>query len=125
MPALRAENSRIAEHLSALADEARDYRVPLELAALAALSDASVDARNLRISALADRPLLVRHAALHAWLTREGVVPASRSHVAELDRAVLIRRGHVWLSRGFQARVDAAGDLLSLESSQAGAKTEP
>jgi len=125
MPALLAENPRLTEHLAALADEARDYRVPLEFTALAALSDASVDARSVRISVLADRPLLVRHEALSAWLTREGVVPVSRSHVAELDHALRVRRGHVWLSLRFQARVDAAGDLLSLASSQARAKTEP
>jgi tRNA(Ile)-lysidine synthase len=125
MPVLRAENPRLTEHLAALADEARDYRVPLEFAALAALSDASVDARSIRISVLADRPLLVRHAALSAWLTREGVVPVSHSHVAELDHALRVRRGHIWLSHGFQARVDAAGDLLFLASSQPGAKSKP
>jgi tRNA(Ile)-lysidine synthase len=125
MPALRAENPRLTEHLAALADEARDYRVPLEFAADAVLSDASVDARSVRISALADRPLLLRHAALSAWLTREGVVPVSRSHVAELDHALRVRRGHVWLPNGFQARVDAAGDLLLLASSQPRAKSKP
>ncbi|HKP55533.1 MAG TPA: tRNA lysidine(34) synthetase TilS [Polyangiales bacterium] len=125
MPALLAENPRLTEHLAALADEARDYRVPLETSALVALADASADARSVRISVLAERPLLVRHAALSAWLTRQGVVPVSRSHVAELDHALRARRGHVWLPNGFQARVDPPGDLLVLAAPDPEAKTKP
>ncbi|HKU39306.1 MAG TPA: tRNA lysidine(34) synthetase TilS [Polyangiales bacterium] len=125
MPLLLTENPRITDHLATLADEARELRAPLEHLAAAALAQACVSARHVRIPILAERPLVVRHAALRAWLTREGAVPVARSHVAELDRALLARRGHVWLACGFRARVDTPDDLVLIDASPGGAKSEP
>ena len=115
MPLLVAENPRLNEHLAALADEAREYRVPLEQAVVEVLEEAHAGAQSLYASVLADRPALLRRAALRAWLARHGIAPVSRAHVVALDHALRVRRGHVWLSRGWSARIDRAG-LLQLQA---------
>jgi tRNA(Ile)-lysidine synthase len=111
MPLLRSENPQIARHLSALADEARDYRAPLELAARTLLDAACADLppRTLQAAVLAERPALLRRAALRAWLQQHGATPVSRAHVEELDHALQVRRGHVWLAQGFCARATEDG----------------
>ena len=113
MPVLRAENPQLTRHLCELADEAREFRAPLEDAVRALLDEAGsgAEARCLRGAVLADRPASLRRAALRAWLGREGAIPVSRAHVEELDHALQVRRGHVWLARGFCARVDAHGSV--------------
>jgi tRNA(Ile)-lysidine synthase len=118
MPLLLSENPQIARHLSALADEARDYRAPLELAARTLLDAACADLppRTLRAAALAERPALLRRAALRTWLQEHGATPVSRAHVEELDHALQVRRGHVWLARGFCARATEDGRVQLIEA---------
>lgn len=113
MPLLLRENPKIARHLSALADEAREHRAPLDWAARTLLDAACADLppRTLRIEVLAERPALMRRAALRAWLQQHGATPVSRAHVDELDRALQVRRGHVWLADGFGAEVMEDGLL--------------
>jgi tRNA(Ile)-lysidine synthase len=111
MPLLIAENPQLVRHLGALADEAREYRAPLEDAARALLDEAAVglEPGSLRIAALAERPALLRREALRTWLQARGATPVSRAHVEELDHALRVRRGHVWLANGFSARVNGDG----------------
>jgi tRNA(Ile)-lysidine synthase len=117
MPLLLAENPQIARHLSALADEARDYRAPLEWAARTLLAAARADLppRTLHAAVLAERPALLRRAALRAWLQEHGATPVSRAHVEELDHALQVRRGHVWLAQGFCARATEDGRIQLIE----------
>jgi hypothetical protein len=61
------------------------------------------------MAALADRPALLRRAAIRVWLQDRGATPVSRAHVEELDHAIQVRRGHVWLASGFSARVRSDG----------------
>lgn len=106
MPVLLRENPRLIEHLAALADEARDQRAPLRAAAEALLLEADGGGDSLRLSVLAERPGRVRRAALSVWLHARGVEPLTRAHLVELDRAVLSQRGHVWLPRRAEMRVE-------------------
>jgi tRNA(Ile)-lysidine synthase len=119
MPLLVAANPQLARHLCALADEAREMRAPLGEAVRAVLDQAGAHTEpgTLRIEALASRPVRLRRAAFRAWLKERGATPVSRSHVDELDHALTIRRGHVWLASGFFARIE--GDRLVLRSSSA------
>lgn len=111
MPLLVRENPQLARHLCALADEAREYRVPLEAAASALLdeAEAGLSPGLLRMAVLAGRPAVLRRAALRAWLHKLGATPVSRVHVEEVDHAVQVYRGHVWLANGFSARVEGDG----------------
>ena len=116
MPLLAAENPNLAEHLAALADEAREYRVPLERAVGELLALALAGPRSLRIAVLAGRPGLLRRAALRAWLERHGIARVSRAHVNELEHAVRSGRGHIWLSQGWSAVATPDG-ILELQGS--------
>lgn len=122
MPLLLAENPQIARHLSALADEAREYRAPLEWAAHTLLDAARADSsgRTLRMEVLAERPALLRRAALRAWLQEHGATPVSRAHLDEVDHAVRVRRGHVWLAQGFRAQASEDGCLRLLREGPGG-----
>jgi tRNA(Ile)-lysidine synthase len=126
MPVLLRENPQLVRHLCALADEARECRLPLEAAANALLDEAQagLSASSLRISALAGRPALLRRAALRAWLHKLGATPVSRVHVEEVDHAVRVQRGHVWLANGFSARVEGDG-LVHLRPSRPGLGRKP
>jgi tRNA(Ile)-lysidine synthase len=126
MPLLLRENPQLARHLSALADEAREYRVPLEAAANALLDEAQagLSPGSLRIEVLAGRPAVVRRAALRTWLHKLGATPVSRVHVEEVDHAVRVHRGHVWLANGFCARVEGDG-LVHLRPSRPGPGEKP
>lgn len=127
MPVLVAENPQLARHLAALADEAREFRVPLDAVVHTLLGEAEVGAGAHRLcgAALADRPAILRRAVLHTWLGREGATPVSRAHLDELDHALQVRRGQVWLARGFRAQVDAGG-IIQIEVPPAGRDvTEP
>jgi tRNA(Ile)-lysidine synthase len=126
MPLLVGENPQLTRHLCALADEAREYRAPLADAARALLdaATAGLDPDFLRSAALAERPALLRRAALRTWLQARGATPVSRAHVEELDHALQVRRGHVWLANGFAARVNGDG-LVQLTPSLSVPPTKP
>jgi len=124
IPLLLAENPRLTEHLAALADEAQLAGSALDWAVAQALERARIGPRCFRPAALADRPLWVRRAALRAWLVAEGLSRVSRAHLHQLERAVRLGRGHVWLAHGFHARLEPDG-LLRLHESQHPARTEP
>jgi tRNA(Ile)-lysidine synthase len=117
MPLLLAENPQITRHLCALADEARDYRAPLEAAVRTLLEEAGAGAppKALRISVLAERPASLRRETLRAWLQIHGATPVSRAHVEEVNHAVRVRRGHVWLANGFHAVAGADGLVELIE----------
>jgi tRNA(Ile)-lysidine synthase len=125
MPVLLAENPQLTRSLSALADEARDYRAPLEAAARALLDEAraGLPPESLRSAVLAARPAPLRRAALRNWLQELGATPVSRAHVEDVDRAVRIHRGHVWLAHGFCARAEGDG-LVHLHPSAPGRKAQ-
>jgi len=125
MPLLLAENPRLAEHLAALADEAREYRIPLEQAVVELLEHATVGPNGLRMSVLAERPGVLRRAALRAWLGSHGISSVSRAHVDALEHAVRVRRGHIWLSRGWSATTTSEGLLVLQGSLPGGQADEP
>lgn len=125
MPPLLAENPQLTRHLSALADEAREYRAPLEAAACSLLDEAraGLPPESLRSAVLAARPAVLRRAALRVWLQELGATPVSRAHVEDVDRAVRIQRGHVWLAHGFCARAEGDG-LVHLHPSDPSQKAQ-
>ncbi|HEX5657073.1 MAG TPA: tRNA lysidine(34) synthetase TilS [Polyangiales bacterium] len=88
LPALSAENPRIAEHLAQLADDAREAGELLAVRAESALARADGDVRALR-----EEPSLVRRFALKREIERRTGAPLSRAHLMAVER-MLIEAGH-------------------------------
>jgi tRNA(Ile)-lysidine synthase len=109
LPALRAEDPRVVEHLCALSDEAAE---------LNAYVDANTPelpppgARFVSAQTLRDLPPPVRIRWLRAWIASESGLTPGRSHLTELGR-LLTRQGEVLLGSGWSVRREAGG--LSLE----------
>jgi tRNA(Ile)-lysidine synthase len=125
MPALVAQNPRIAEHLAALADEARASRIPFQAAGIALLDEVEDGDDGLCRSVLAERPAFHRRSTLRAWLERRGITPISRAHVDALDHALRSGRGHIWLPQGWSVRVEGDRLLLLHGSRSKGQADEP
>ncbi len=100
LPALARENPAIVRHLADLADDARDQEKTMVFHAQNLLSEARKDSRTLLKPLLrkADRP--TRRAALRLWITDQTGVEPGRSHIEQIDRAML-RRGEIWLPQGW------------------------
>ncbi|HEX2679081.1 MAG TPA: tRNA lysidine(34) synthetase TilS [Polyangiales bacterium] len=105
VPALRREDSALAEHLADLADDAREHAQLVEALSAELLARARHDAESLAISALLSAPAVLRRAALRLWL-REHDCPLGRAHLRDLDTLCTHRRGEVWLSARLAVRAE-------------------
>ncbi len=110
IPMLEREDPALSEHLSDLADDAREHSEFVEKQGLSLLGRARVDSETLAISALLEAPGVLRRAALRAFLT-EHELPAGRAHLSDLDAACGHGRGEVWLNAAFCMRVENGGIL--------------
>lgn len=109
LPALRAEDPQITEHLSALADEAAELSAFVEDATPSLPSDLPRLVSDETLEALA---LPVRRRWLSAWIARETGVAANRSHLTQIGR-LLRGEGEVLLGSGWSVRREQGG--LSLQ----------
>jgi tRNA(Ile)-lysidine synthase len=108
LPALSAENPRLAEHLAQLADDAREAGQLLAAQAESALARAAGDIRALR-----EEPRLVRRFALKRRIERETGIPLTRAHLIAIDR-MLFNGGHVRVPGDVVVSLARSGEL-SLE----------
>jgi tRNA(Ile)-lysidine synthase len=88
LPALHAENPRIAAHLAQLADDAREAG---EL--LAARAESALARANGSVEALREEPRLVRRFALKRQIERETGAPLARAHLMAVERMLVDEGG--------------------------------
>jgi tRNA(Ile)-lysidine synthase len=111
LPALSAENPRIAEHLAQLADDAREAGELLAGRTESALARAQGDVRALR-----EEPSLVRRFALKREIERQTGAPLARAHLTAVERMLLEEgRGHVRVPGDVVVSIGREG-ALSLEA---------
>jgi tRNA(Ile)-lysidine synthase len=106
LPALGAENPRIAQHLAALAEDAAELRALLAREASVALARAAGDFR-----ALSEESALVRRSALKQHIERVTGTALRRTHLVSLDRMLSIG-GQVRLPGDFVASLSDEGELV-------------
>lgn len=97
LPLLEAEDRALVRHLMWIADDARACMEVVDALADAALARALIDEKNLAISALANEPAAVRHAALRSWVFRSAGLAPGRAELLQLDLGLRTGRGEVWL----------------------------
>jgi tRNA(Ile)-lysidine synthase len=106
LPALGAENPRVAQHLAALADDARALRALVAREADRALSRVAGDFR-----ALSEESALARRSALKLHVERVTGTALRRTHLLALDR-MLSAGGQVRLPGDFVASLSDEGHLV-------------
>jgi tRNA(Ile)-lysidine synthase len=107
LPALSAENPRIAQQLAQLADDAREAGELLASRAEGALARAHGDVRALR-----EEPSLVRRFALKREIERHTGAPLSRAHLMAVERMLVEEwRGHVRVPGDVLVSVEREGAL--------------
>jgi tRNA(Ile)-lysidine synthase len=112
LPALVAEDRALVRHLAELADDARDCAQVLEALAKSGLERALRDSETLEISLLVREPAALRRAVLRHWL--EPLVGSlGRAQMSQLEAALQLRRGEVWISAGRSVHV-ISGRYLQL-----------
>ncbi len=109
MPLLEAENVAVVEHLASLADDAHAAAQSIRRHALRLLKRSST-ALDLSLDDLRRADTAVRREALRLWLRRATGVIANRSHLLQLEHA-LVGRGEVWLPDGWVVRPASDGTL--------------
>jgi tRNA(Ile)-lysidine synthase len=110
LPALAAENVAVVEHLAGLADDARATTALVRRQAVRLLRSSQQSLSDLSVGHIRDAESAVRREALRIWLRRATGVRAGRSHLLQLELAVL-GRGEVWLPDGWVVRPDGGGVL--------------
>lgn len=118
MPMLESENVAVVEHLAALADDARAASHWIRRNAVRLLKR-SHHGLDLSLDDLRGADPAVRREALRLWLRRATGARPSRSHLLQLEHA-LVGRGEVWLPDGWVVR--PAGDGM-LKARRGPAKT--
>lgn len=110
LPALVAENSSAVEHLAHLADDARAAASLIRRRASRLLTGSPRASLDLSLRDLRGAAPAVRREALRIWLRRATGVRAARSHLLQLEHA-LLGRGEVWLPDGWVVRPTDDGTL--------------
>lgn len=110
LPALEAENVAVVEHLASLADDARATAALVRRHAARLLKSSRGSGLDLSLPELRRADPAVRREALRLWLQRSTGVRANRSHLMQLEHA-LVGRGEVWLPDGWVVRPSSDGTL--------------
>lgn len=110
LPAMEAENTSVVEHLASLADDARVTSDLVRRLATRLLRVSSRSSPELRLEDLRGADPAVRREALRLWLHRTTGVRPGRSHLMQLEHA-LLGRGEVWLPDGWVVRPAGDGTL--------------
>jgi tRNA(Ile)-lysidine synthase len=106
LPALSAENPRVAQHLAALAEDARELRQLVAREAAQLLARLGGDFR-----ALSEESRLLRRSALKQHVERVTGTALRRTHLVSLDR-MLSAGGQVRLPGDFVASLSDEGELV-------------
>ena len=100
LPILTMENPSIVRHLADLADDARDQEKTIVGCAHKLLREARNDSRTLSRTSLRTADRATRRAALRLWISSQTGVEPGRSHIEQIDRAMM-RKGEIWLPQGW------------------------
>lgn len=110
LPVLEGENHAVVEHLANLADDARLAAALIRRRAKRLLGRSPTTGFDLRLDDIRRSDPAVRREALRLWLRRATGVVAGRSHLLQLEQA-LVGRGEVWLPDGWVVRPSVDGML--------------
>lgn len=103
LPALAAEDPRLAEHLADLADDARASTAVLRREARRLLRKAVAEDGSLDLRFCRATPPAVLRMALRRWAETRTGMPLGRAHLEALERSAF-RGGEVLVSGGYRIR---------------------